>query len=266
MTAAGKAMILSGEAVSNGTVQLLPIASITMHPDCQCRAKLSSATIEEYAKLVKAGVEFPPVRVWHDGTRYWLSDGFQRVGGHKLAGRLNISADVFQGTLSDAIWDACRANGTHGLRRSTADLVSTIRRVLEHPNAAELTTTDLAKHVHIPESTFRFWRRRLAAEGAAAVRRVTRKGKTYLMNTEGIGKTKFRSAHSVKSKNEIDGGLREMKEQVSPEIQAVLSVVGKWVCGPAEIKDCVRALQGIEGRFGTAGRRDAKDGKGKASS
>jgi hypothetical protein len=79
-------------------------------------------------------------------------------------------------------------------------------------------------------------------------------------------KTRILCLNIVKSKNEIDGGLREMKEQVSPALQAVLSVVGKWVCGPAEIKDCVRALRGIEVRFGTAGRRDAKDGKEKASS
>lgn len=90
------------------------------------------------------------------------------------------------------------------------------------------------------------------------MRRVTRKGKTYVMKTACIGKTGSRPAHSVMSKGEIDRGLREMKEHLSPELQAVLTVVGNWVCGPAEIKDCVRALRAIEVRFGTALATDAK--------
>lgn len=113
---------------STESVQVLDISSITMHPDCQCRAKLASATIKEYAKLVNSGLEFPPIRVWHDASNYWLSDGFHRVSAYKLAGKVTISAEVFRGTLTDAIWDACRANSTHGMRRSTADLVLTIQR------------------------------------------------------------------------------------------------------------------------------------------
>jgi hypothetical protein len=263
MTAAERAVIPSGEVASKGTLQVLAISSITLHPDCQCRAKLVSETIKEYAKLVKSGVEFPQVRVWHDGAYYWSSDGFHRIRAHELAGRLNISAEAFKGTLSDAIWDACRANATHGLQRSRANLVSTIRRLLEHPNGADLTTAELARHMQIPESTFRYWRRRLAGERMASVRRVTRKGKTYVMNTESIGRKRSRSAHCVKSKSVIDHGLREMKEQVSPWIQAVLTVVGNWVCGPAEVKDCVRALDGIQMRFGTEG-GNARHGKSTA--
>lgn len=228
---------------------MIPIASITMHPDCQCRAKLSSEAIKEYADLVKSGIALPPVRVWHDNINYWLSDGFHRVSAHKLTGCQTIAAEVLQGTLSDAVWDACRANATHGLKRSRADLVSTIRRLLEHPNAAELTTTDLARHIHVPESTFRYWRRRLAADRKSPVSRVTRKGTTYVMNTASIGRTGLRSATCVKSKSELERGLREMKEPLSPDMQAVLTVIGNWVCGPAEVADCIRALLGIEDRL-----------------
>ena len=49
----------------------------------QARAKMNTATVEEYATALKEGVIFPPVVVFYDGTDYWLADGFNRYYANK---------------------------------------------------------------------------------------------------------------------------------------------------------------------------------------
>jgi uncharacterized ParB-like nuclease family protein len=87
----------------------------------QSRVEINNDAVADYAEAIKAGVEFPPIVVFHDGADHWLADGFHRFHAHKHAGKASILADVRDGTVRDALLHSLGANGTHGLRRSNAD-------------------------------------------------------------------------------------------------------------------------------------------------
>lgn len=91
-----------------------------LRTDCgtQMRAKIDPATVTRYAEDVAS---LPPITVFHDGTEYYVADGFHRVAAHKEANCKVITCDVRPGTLRDAVLFACGANREHGLPRSNDD-------------------------------------------------------------------------------------------------------------------------------------------------
>lgn len=97
----------------------------------------------------------PPVKVWFDGDHYWLSDGFQRISALEQLGREQVLAEIRRGALVDARWDSYGSNSTHGLRRTQADLIAAIFRASQHPTADGLSHREIARHLGIPEATFR---------------------------------------------------------------------------------------------------------------
>mgnify|MGYP002622775989 CR=1 FL=1 len=101
---------------------ILPVQSITVDETIQPRATLDSATVSEYAAAISDGAALPPITVYRlpDGT-ILLADGWHRLSAHQQIGRTEISAEVHEGTLDDAILAAAGANATHGLPRSNAD-------------------------------------------------------------------------------------------------------------------------------------------------
>ncbi|HEU5021692.1 MAG TPA: hypothetical protein VFT60_07365, partial [Bryobacteraceae bacterium] len=125
--------------------QILNIASIKLDGGTQCRVSVDKELICEYAALMRAGVHFPPIRVWFDGSSYWLSDGFQRLSAAIAIGRDTITADVQLGALEDARWDSCSSNASHGARRTKPDVDNAIRKALAHPNSTHLSNVQIAK-------------------------------------------------------------------------------------------------------------------------
>lgn len=87
----------------------------------QCRATLDSEHIATIAEAWSVGAEIPPIVVFHDGTNYWLADGFHRYHAAQKNGAVEIACDVRSGTRADAVRYALGANATHGLRRTNAD-------------------------------------------------------------------------------------------------------------------------------------------------
>lgn len=112
----------------------LDLALIVRDAEIQPREMMDVETITQYAEDMLAGVEFPPVVAYHDGDRYWLSQGFHRCHAAEQAGFDTIAADVRQGTRQDALWDAAGSNREHdqaGLRRSNADKRRAVTMALE---------------------------------------------------------------------------------------------------------------------------------------
>jgi uncharacterized ParB-like nuclease family protein len=87
----------------------------------QVRARLCEETVQEYVEAMAAGAKFPPVIVFHDGTNYWLADGFHRLEAWKRNGVNSIKAEVKEGNRIDALKFAFGANNSHGLRMSSED-------------------------------------------------------------------------------------------------------------------------------------------------
>jgi hypothetical protein len=223
---------------------ILDIHRIRRDGATQGRATISRSVVGRYANAMRAGTEFPPVRIWFDGDNYWLSDGFQRIAAAELIGLPRFRAEIFPGTLEDARWDSYAANSHHGLRRVRADIESVIARALQHPKASQLSNNQIARHLNVPESTLRRWRTKASSPtGEDTSRIVLRGGRSYCMETANIGKGAALRSGEPRSWSRLRGDVRDMKELASSEARMILTIIEKWVTGRSSLTVC---LEGIE--------------------
>jgi ParB-like chromosome segregation protein Spo0J len=85
--------------------------------EVQARQALRDKIVGEYAEAMRAGDQFPPIVVYHDGQTNWLADGHHRVEAVRRAGRTEIVAEVRSGDRRDALLHAIQANTRHGVGR-----------------------------------------------------------------------------------------------------------------------------------------------------
>jgi transposase-like protein len=196
---------------------------------------------------MKDGVAFPPVRAWFDGTEHWLADGFHRINAAMIAGQAEISAYIFKGALSAAIWDSYGANSRHGLPRKQSEIVTIINRALQHPNSAQLSNVELARHLGIPEATLRRWRKRLSSSsGDDGFRVVNRNGTTYRLRVGGIGKgASVLASRSQKNINALRRDLHAMQAEASASAQRILCSVEAWIFQGGSALECLKNVEAI---------------------
>ena len=127
----------------------LEIRNIRIDGGTQPRAGLDDKTVADYMEDVKAGSTFPPVVVFHDGSHYWLADGFHRLSAYRFAGKQRIPAEIKQGTLRDAQLYAVGANATHGLRRSREDKRRAVVMLLEDAEWSQLGNREIARYCKV---------------------------------------------------------------------------------------------------------------------
>jgi hypothetical protein len=220
----------------------LEIQRIRRDGSTQGRVSLNQSVVEEYAELMRAGTEFPPVRIWFDGDNSWLSDGFHRLAAMELLEISIITAEVFSGSLEDAMWDGYSANAAHGLRRTSADIEVVIRRALTHPKGLQMSNLEIARHLHIPETTVRRWRNRMVASApGTAIRVAVRNGRPYQIHTENIGR--HTRLHGPRSIADCRKAIKEVRALASPRAAGVFSMLDKWLTG--DISTMVW-LEGVE--------------------
>jgi hypothetical protein len=229
---------------SPSAVRVLPIVSIRKDGQTQHRAGADTGVVGEYAALMRANAVFPPVTVWWDGGDYWLSDGFQRLAAAERVGLLEFPAEIYQGSLIDAQWDSYAANAAHGLRRSSVETRAVIQAALRHANSAKLSNVLIAKHLHVPEATVRYWRKRLSSQGCEdGDRVVTRGGTTYTLATTNIGKdTGYKRTGT---RRDLRAELGVMKEKASPTARRLLNIIEHWVVAQATSTECLAAIEGV---------------------
>jgi protein gp37 len=166
----------------------LSLSLIVRDPEIQPREAMDHETVTQYAEDMVAGIEFPPVVVYFDGERNWLSRGFHRCEAAEAADLEEIEAEVREGTRSDALWDAVGSNKEHdtgGKRRSNADK----RRAVEMAIRArpDLSDRELARHVGVGNQMVGHVRSSICVIHTDN-RTVTRNGSTYTMQTAAIGR------------------------------------------------------------------------------
>lgn len=111
----------------------------------QVRVELDKDTFLDYGRQMAAGVEFPPVDVFHDGAVYWLADGFHRFFGARDNGLTEIAVKIHRGTVRDAILFAIGANATHGKPRSNKDKRHAVEMLLSDEGWREWSGEKLAE-------------------------------------------------------------------------------------------------------------------------
>jgi uncharacterized ParB-like nuclease family protein len=131
----------------------LELSAIRCDCGTQIRAAIHEPTVDEYAEAMTQKADFPPVVVFHDGSQYVLADGFHRVMAASRRGQKQISADVRQGTKSDALRFALGANALHGLKRTNADKRRSVELALaEWP---KLSNREIARVCAVGETLVR---------------------------------------------------------------------------------------------------------------
>ena len=115
----------------------------------QSRAALNNEVMNEYAEAMRCGAKFPPVKLFFDGSDYWLADGFHRYFASKAAEIETINADIENGSKDDAILYSIGSNATHGLQRTIADKRNAVSMILNHPVWSEWSDRAIAKECSV---------------------------------------------------------------------------------------------------------------------
>jgi ParB-like nuclease domain len=181
----GDAPILSS---SEPPYQVLEIslAEIVATSSTQMRVVgIDPGTVFNYAEDMQGGATFPPVKAYHDGTHYYLSDGFHRVEAARRIGRGTIPAEVRQGTSRDATLAACAANATHGLRRTHEDKRRAITAMLTDPEWAKWSDRAVAKSCMVDHKSVAKIRRELTAPKGGEIPTSASAGASALPNGSG---------------------------------------------------------------------------------
>ncbi|WOO39985.1 ParB/RepB/Spo0J family partition protein [Rubellicoccus peritrichatus] len=99
----------------------ISLDQIDIYGGTQTRVATNDDAISSYAEEMLAGAVFPPIVVYFDGAKYWLADGFHRFLAAQRNGYAAISAEVNEGSRTDALKHALGANATNGIYRSNGD-------------------------------------------------------------------------------------------------------------------------------------------------
>ena len=139
----------------------------------QARIEINEATVADYAADMADGIVFPPVVAYHDGTDYWLADGFHRVRAARAIDRDEIDAEVREGTARDAVLHGVGANASHGLRRSQADKRRAVEILLRDQDWADWSDRKIAKIAKVDHKTVGKIRRELLGGEIPGQRTIT---------------------------------------------------------------------------------------------
>ena len=134
-------------------MKVLNISTIRIDGGTQARVALNQDVVKDYAEKMRDGEKFPEIVVFHDGSDYWLADGFHRYFATKSNGTVSIEADVRAGTLDDATLFAFGANGKRGLSMTPEDNRNIIYAMLRHPDWSQWSNAAIAKHVGVSKMT-----------------------------------------------------------------------------------------------------------------
>jgi hypothetical protein len=177
-------------------VTYLPVSAIKVDPACQARASMNDDTVAEYVEIMreKGDDPFPAIVVLHDGTDYWLSDGFHRYAAAKKAELDCLKSRIRKGTRREAILNSVGANASHGLRRTNADKRRAVSILLEDEEWSTWSNREVARRCGVDEGLVRKVKDELGssapvyADNPQIARRVERKGTAFEMETAKIGK------------------------------------------------------------------------------
>ena len=189
----------------------LNLLNIRTDGGTQPRLELDQNLVKEYAEVMREGVVFPPVEVFHDGSEYWLVDGFHRYFGYKANGLTSIEAIVHTGTLREAQFYAWKANNKHGNRLKAEDIRAILRIMLTDEEYSKWSNNHIAKELDISSMTV--GRVRVAMQEEAktpaqtTVTYVDKHGNTTTMKTD-----KKKKATTPTTKPDVTTANPEVKE------------------------------------------------------
>lgn len=122
----------------------LSIDLLRIDADTQARVKISEETVDDYAEVIGNDPTWSmgTIHVFHDGTDYFVADGFHRTLAAIRVNRASLPCKIHKGTAKDARIFGMTANDQHGLRMSQADKRSCVEWLLD--NGGKMTQKEVA--------------------------------------------------------------------------------------------------------------------------
>lgn len=147
----------------------------------QPRVRIDMDVVRDYAERIKAGDDFPPVDVFHDGAEHWLAEGFHRYHAYKEAGHKVVPCTIRKGTVRDAVLFSCGANGSHGLRRTNADKRRAVETLLKDDEWGKKSDKWVAEQAAVSDMLVRDVRRQVqdSCTSKCDSKRTGKDGKSY---------------------------------------------------------------------------------------
>jgi hypothetical protein len=156
----------------------------------QPREAIDPEVVKDYSTAMVEGATFPPVVVYHDGTDYWLADGFHRVRAAEDAGFMDIDAQILMGGQRNAVMFSVGANDMHGLRRTNADKRRAVMRMLEDAEWSAWSDKQIANACKVSQPFVSSIRPSVTYNVISEKKYTTKHGTTATMNTAKIGKSR----------------------------------------------------------------------------
>lgn len=127
----------------------IEIERIRIDGGTQMREHIDYHAVADYAEAYRAGVDMPELVVFHDGSDYWLADGFHRWHAAKKADKPKVTCHVRSGSQREAILYAAGANDANGLRRTPEDKMIAVRRLLLDDEWGKRSDRWIAEHARV---------------------------------------------------------------------------------------------------------------------
>jgi ParB-like chromosome segregation protein Spo0J len=242
----------------------LNILNIRTDGGTQPRLELDQAMVKDYAEKMRDGIKFPPIIVFHDGSEYWLADGFHRYFATKSNAITTIEAEVKQGTLRDAMLFAWSANNRHGKPPKPEDIRAIIRKMFEDEEWGKWSNVQIAKQLEVSISTVQ--RLRVAyqeehkEQKKTTVTYVDKHGNTTTMETSSIKKkTKKTDRPTTKpdlttEPSEVEQKVKELADTVNTlaEENTLLRdkiALGQWDASEIEKIDAEETIKDLRNQI-----------------
>ena len=151
----------------------LPLKQIRLDGGTQVRASIKEEAVMRYATDMEGGAIFPALRVFFDGTDYWLADGFHRYHAALRIGVADFLCEVDTGTARDALYYGSTANNLHGQPMDNADKRKVTMIFIEDFEWGQWSNSEIARQLHVSPPFVA----KMRGESAPAVRKyMTPKG------------------------------------------------------------------------------------------
>jgi hypothetical protein len=178
----------------------LPLSEIREDAEIQPREVVNQTTVQNYADLMREGIQLPPLDVF--GDDHLLADGYQRLAAARLSGVETIEVRVHPGGRREAMLFAFGANAKHGLPLSNYDKRRIVLRMLKDEGWSQWSSNRIAKLCGVSHTLVDNLRTELSSltcKVASETRTFkTKHGTTAAMRTSKIGKSRLKK--STKSK------------------------------------------------------------------
>lgn len=194
--------VLTAESGVNNQseIKTVLISDIEEHPDFAIRDHY----FKEEVELLENNIRYkrtvlPLIVLLLVGKAYYIIDGVYRLLAYKRAGYKEIKAEVFSGSLRDALLLRFEANSRHGKKLEPKERHNLIERFLKDTEWRDFTDTLIASYCGVSDKIVAGVRKEKfpSTSEFPNLRKSIRNGKIIWIDTTNIGKNRSKKAEQL---------------------------------------------------------------------